>query len=75
MADFAARVSGTPQEPILDAHVRVKGLALDKERAGDFYFDATTRGRVLDLKGHSDFDRSNLKLQGTVEMRQDFGPT
>jgi translocation and assembly module TamB len=72
VADFTARVSGTPQEPVLEAHVRVKGLALDKERAGDFYFDATTRGRVLDLKGHSDFERSNLKLQGTVEMRQDF---
>ena len=72
VGDFTARASGTMQEPVLEAHVRVKGLALDKDRAGDFYLDASTRGRTLDLQGHSDFDQSNLKVRGSVDLRQDF---
>ncbi|MFZ0477880.1 MAG: translocation/assembly module TamB domain-containing protein [Terriglobales bacterium] len=72
VADFTARLSGTLQEPALEAHVRVKDIALDKERAGDFHLDATTRGRVLDLEGHSDFDQSNLKIQGSVDLHGDF---
>ncbi len=72
VADFTARLSGTPQEPTLEAHVRVKDLALDKERAGDFYLDAVTHGRSLDLKGHSDFDQASLNIQGTVDLEKDF---
>jgi translocation and assembly module TamB len=72
MADFTAQVSGTPQTPFVETHVHVKDLALDKERAGDFYLDATTHGRTLDLKAHSDFERSDLSLQGTVDLENDF---
>jgi autotransporter translocation and assembly factor TamB len=42
-ADFTLRVSGTPEQPSLEAHVHLKDLAFDKERAGDFYLDAVTR--------------------------------
>ena len=72
VADFTARLSGTPQQPTLEAHVRVKDLALDKERAGDFYLDAVTHGRSLDLKGHSDFDQASLNIQGSVDLEKDF---
>ncbi|MGA9529511.1 MAG: translocation/assembly module TamB domain-containing protein [Terriglobales bacterium] len=72
VGDFTARINGTPQEPALEAHLRIKDLALDKERYGDFYLDATTRGRTLALKGHSNFDPANLKIQGSVEMQEDF---
>jgi translocation and assembly module TamB len=72
IADFTARASGTPEQPSVEAHVRVKDLAFDKERTGDFYVDGVTHGRQLDLKAHSDFERSNLNLQGTVQLDQDF---
>ncbi|HVM92908.1 MAG TPA: translocation/assembly module TamB domain-containing protein [Terriglobales bacterium] len=72
VADFSARVSGTPELPVIDAHVRLKDLALDKQRAGDFYVDATTTGRLLDIKAHSDFEKSDLKVAGTVGLEENF---
>ncbi len=51
----------------------MKDLAFDKERAGDFYVDAVTHGRQLDLKAHSEFDKlANLTIAGTVALEHDF---
>ena len=72
IADFTVRASGTLDEPTLEAHVHLKDLALDKERAGDFYVDAVTHGRQLDLKAHSDFEKSDLTILGTVGLEHDF---
>ena len=71
-ADFAVRISGTPKQPSVEAHVHFKDLALDKERAGDFYVDAVTNERQLDLKAHSDFDKADLTVAGTVGLEHDF---
>jgi translocation and assembly module TamB len=72
VADFTVRVSGTFAQPSIEAHVHLKDLALDKERAGDFYVDAVTHGRQLDLNAHSDFDKADLTIQGSVGLDQDF---
>lgn len=72
MADFTATVSGTPKAPSVEAHVRIKDLTLDQERTGDFYLDATTQGRMLKLDAHSDFERSDLNVKGTVDLENDF---
>ena len=72
VADFTLRASGTVDEPSLEAHVHLKDLALDNERAGDFYVDAVTHGRQLDLKAHSDSDRADLTLAGSVQLEHDF---
>ena len=72
MIDFTAQISGTPDQPSLEAHVRVKDLALDKQREGDFYVDAVTSGRRLDLKARSDFGKSDLTVAGSVDLQQDF---
>jgi translocation and assembly module TamB len=72
IGDFTAKVSGTLPTPSVEAHVRVSGLALDKKRTGDFYADAVTRGHILDLKAHSDFEQSDLSLQGTVDLENDL---
>jgi translocation and assembly module TamB len=61
VADFTVRVNGTPEQPAIEAHVHLKDLALDKERFGDFYVDATTHGRQLDLSAHSDFNSDSVK--------------
>ncbi len=72
VADFTVQASGTAGEPSVEAHVHLKDLALDKERAGDFYVDAVTHGRQLDLKAHSDFDKADLSLAGSVVLENDF---
>jgi translocation and assembly module TamB len=72
VADFTLRASGTPEQPSLEAHVHLKDLALDQERAGDFYVDAVTHGQQLDLKAHSDFDKADLTIQGSVGLQNDF---
>ncbi len=72
VADFTVRASGTPEQPSIEAHVHLKDLALDKERTGDFYVDAVTRGRLLDLNAHSDFGKADLTIQGSVGLEHDF---
>jgi len=72
VADFTVRASGTPEQPSIEAHVHLKDLALDKERAGDFYVDAVTHGRLLDLNAHSDFDKADLTILGSVGLEHDF---
>jgi len=72
VADFSARISGTLDLPSIEAHLRLKDLALDQQRAGDFYIDATTSGRQLDIKAHSDFEKSGLNIAGTVGLEKDF---
>src|SRR5437879_11237938 len=47
--DFTAQGSGTLDEPIINAQVRLRDLAFDKERAGNFTVDAVTRGADLQL--------------------------
>jgi translocation and assembly module TamB len=68
VADFSVQASGTIEQPALEAHVHLKDLALDKERVGDFYLDAVTHGRQLDLNAHSDFDKADLTIQGSVGL-------
>ncbi len=72
VADFTVRASGTLEQPSLEAHVHLKDLALDHERAGDFYVDAVTHGRQLDINAHSDFDKAGLTIAGSVGLERDF---
>jgi translocation and assembly module TamB len=72
VVDFTLRASGTPDQPAIEAHVHLKDLALDKERAGDFYVDAVTHGQQLDLNAHSDFDKADLTILGSVGLEHDF---
>jgi len=72
VADFTVRASGTREQPSIEAHIHLKDLAFDKERAGDFYVDAVTHGAQLDLNAHSEFDKADLTVQGNVRLEQDF---
>lgn len=70
--DFAAVGSGTPAEPVVNATVHVRDLTVDQERAGDFTFEAVTRGADLRLTGRSQFQQAELSIDGTVHMRVDW---
>jgi translocation and assembly module TamB len=72
VADFRVQASGTPEQPSIEAHLHLKDLSLDQERTGDFYVDAVTHGRQLDLKAHSDFEKSDLTIAGTIALEHDF---
>ena len=71
-ADFTARATGTLDQPSLEAHVHLRDLAFDRERVGDFFLDAVTRGHQLDIQAHSDFEQAELKIQGNVGLERDF---
>jgi translocation and assembly module TamB len=72
IADFTVQASGTLDQPAIEAHVHIKDLALDKERAGDFFLDAITNGRQLDLQAHSNFENADLTIQGSVALEHDL---
>ncbi len=72
VVDFTVKASGTVEQPSLEAHIHLKDLALDRERAGDFFVDAVTRGRQLELQAHSDFDQADLTIAGTITLEQDL---
>ena len=72
VADFTIRASGTLELPSIEAHVHLKDLAMDKERIGDFYLDAITREHQLDVNAHSDFNKADLTIAGTVALEHDF---
>ena len=70
--DFTAQGSGTLDEPIINAQVRLRDLAFDKERAGNFTVDAVTRGADLQLTGRSSFEKGQLAIDGNVHLRNDW---
>ncbi|MGA3090831.1 MAG: translocation/assembly module TamB domain-containing protein [Terriglobales bacterium] len=72
IADFTVQARGTIEQPSLEVHIHLQDLALDKERAGDFFVDAVTEGRELKLKAHSNFDQADLAITGTVALEGDF---
>jgi translocation and assembly module TamB len=71
-ADFTVQAGGTIEQPSIETHVHLQDLALDQERAGDFYVDAVTHGRQLEISAHSDFDKADLTIQGNVGLEHDF---
>lgn len=71
-AGFTVVASGTPEQPTVEAHIHLRDLAFDKERVGDFYLDATTHGRQADIQAHSEFEKADLKIRGTVGLDQPY---
>jgi translocation and assembly module TamB len=70
--DFEAQSSGTLDEPVINAKIRLHNLTLDHEPMGEYKFDAVTRGRELRLNGLSEFKDSRLDIDGTVSLRGDW---
>jgi translocation and assembly module TamB len=70
--DFEAQSSGTLDQPVINANIRLHDLTLDHERMGDYKFEAVTHGRELRLNGLSEFKDSRLDIDGTVSLRGDW---
>lgn len=71
-ASFAAKGSGTIDEPVVNGNVQVSDLVLNGERVGGFSAIAVTHGRQLHLTARSNFPRASLALDGTLELRGDM---
>ena len=70
--DFNAQGDGTFQEPAINAKIQLRDLTFDQERAGNFTIEAVSRGPDLHLAGTSNFQESELTLDGNIRMRQEW---
>ena len=71
-ADFTLQLQGTLHDPVINASVRVRDLAVDHEPQGGFTLQATTKGADLVVSGQSDFIKGTLGVDGTVTMHGDY---
>jgi translocation and assembly module TamB len=70
--DFQAHLSGTTEEPDVDATLHLSDLTLDGQPIGRFNLETKTRGAEMTISGRSEFLRETLNLDGNVHMRGDF---
>src|SRR5271157_5417944 len=69
---FAAKGSGTLDEPVINGNLQVSDLVLNGERIGGFTANAVTRGTHLQLTARSNFPHASLWLDEDVELRGDM---
>jgi translocation and assembly module TamB len=70
--DFSAQASGTIDEPQVKADLRVRGMAFNGEVLGDYVLNAVSHGPDLRLSGHSEFPNSELLVNGSVGLHEDW---
>jgi len=70
--DFSAQASGTLSEPQVKADLRVRGMAFNGEVLGDYVLNAVSNGPDLHLTGHSEFQNSELQVEGNVRLHEDW---
>ncbi|HEY1241009.1 MAG TPA: translocation/assembly module TamB domain-containing protein [Bryobacteraceae bacterium] len=66
------RPNAVPLFSTLNANVAVKGIAVDRKPVGDVTIIAETKGQQLSFNLASDFARSNIRGNGTVELAGDY---
>jgi translocation and assembly module TamB len=69
---FKAEGIGTAHEPVINGSVQAAKLVLNGQSIGSIHLDAETRGDTLALTGHSNFERAQVDVSGTVRLRGDF---
>jgi translocation and assembly module TamB len=70
--DFTLKGSGTIDAPVIQAAVHVRDLSLDREAAGGFYLEGTTRQGDLRLTGRSELLHGTMTIDGHVQMHGDY---
>ena len=70
--DFTAGLSGTVAKPDVAAHLHIRDLAFNDEKAGDYRIDAVTHGADMQLTGHSEFGVAELQIGGNVRLREQW---
>jgi translocation and assembly module TamB len=70
--DFSAQVSGVIAEPEVTANVHVRGLTFNGETVGDYVLNGVSHGPELRLTGHSEFQNSELQLDGNIRLHDQW---
>jgi len=68
-AVFDASGEGTPDAPVINGHLRVRGLAFKRQVVGDLNVDAVTHGTEMMVTARSNFKAAEFKLDGHVHLR------
>ncbi len=68
VASFKLHASGTPQNPVVDAHLQMNRLVLNQEHVGSLTLDAVTHGQEMVITGRSNFEHAVLTIDGNVGM-------
>ena len=71
-ASFTLKVSGTPDQPVINAHLEVANIVVNDEFVGGLILDEVTYGNRMQLTGRSLFERASLTFEGTVELTGDM---
>jgi translocation and assembly module TamB len=70
---FTLKTTGTLQQPTINAHLAVEGLVFNDEYTnGSFTLDVESHGERMQLVGRSQFPRTSIALDGTVEMKDEM---
>jgi translocation and assembly module TamB len=69
---LAATISGTREEPSVEGHATVTGLAVDKEPLGSLELTAHTESHELTYNATSRIEAAEVALRGRTELRGDF---
>jgi translocation and assembly module TamB len=69
MATFEANGLGTPSAPVINGHLRLRNLALNRQTIGDMNVDAVTHGSEMTLTARSNFKAAEVKLDGQIHLR------
>ena len=69
---FTAKVGGTGDAPVVNGTAHFSGVFMNGERVGGLQLSAATAGDTLQLVGLSEFDHSDLRIAGTVRLRDQF---
>ena len=69
---FTASGSGTPQEPVVNAQLRLQDLVVNQQAFGGLDIDAKTHGTELRLTARSQFKDTNVSLDGEIRLRGDM---
>jgi translocation and assembly module TamB len=72
IASFTVRGSGTPDAPVVNGELRITNIVSGNERLGDIVADVVTSGDTLNITARSNYQNSDLRLGGTVRLRDDF---
>lgn len=69
---FTASGSGTPNEPVINAAVRLHNLTINRQYFGGIDADAVTHGRQMQVTANSHFQNASVALNGTVDLQADY---
>ena len=73
--DFVAQSSGSLETLVINATVHLRDLTFDHDLAGDFVITGATQGSELHVTGRSQFQNSDLAIDGNVQPRGDWPAT